>query len=163
MPRWKCPRSTFPVDYNFNPLPIHFVFFNLTNIVSNIVNYIHAQVSLGILFKHFLEAFPDPMRYHLPICPSKVSSCFHSTEVPLPLFTLEGNAYQLPIWPRYPILSYGPLHYPKVITCNLMSKPSRSRVNHDDNLTFEEPVSFSHFRIKYLINYLNLKEVISGT
>ena len=85
MPGSEGPRCPLSVHVNFLAPTIDLVLLKLSDVMRDIVNYIHSK-RFSVFTQHLLEGLPDTVNDHLAVRPSVVRSAFHGGEVILSLW-----------------------------------------------------------------------------
>ena len=74
--------GSLPVHYDRSLFPVHTVSLLFCDIVRNVVEDIHSYIA-EVRAQDLVEGFPDPVCYHLPVCPGVVCRAFHCLEIAL--------------------------------------------------------------------------------
>src|SRR5919106_5504276 len=105
------------------------------------------------------------MGNHLPVGEGGVGCAIHSRKVLLAFGGLEWCAGQLLIFHRDPVASHRLFEGLEIVARDLMAEPSRSAVNHDDDLrTAMNAHGGGGLRIEkaIVLHYLDFEIVIAG-
>jgi hypothetical protein len=129
---------------------------DLCNIMSNVVN----EVDLDFLVKRFSKCDSDKMRNNLAIAPREVCSGAHRSEIPTSNIAAKWYCRELRIR-KFKIRNA--LDFADVIFRDLISKTTRSGVDHNDNLLSAKPHRGCGALVENFVHNLDFNEMIAGS